>query len=131
MAGGASLGPGYVGRSVSGRRAVMLICAGWLPQDGVFGWSVLACLRSSVDEVSPAHRGTAGCSSRCSSVRVPRDQVSGWASLQNGQGPAPAGQFPCDRCGRDGELLVPLVVGDPSTVQAQVADMAADPDRFG
>ena len=26
--------------SVSGRRAVRLICAGWLPQDGLFGWSV-------------------------------------------------------------------------------------------
>jgi hypothetical protein len=25
---------------VSGRRAVRLICAGWLPQDGLFGWSV-------------------------------------------------------------------------------------------
>jgi len=24
---------------VSGRRAVRLICAGWLPQDGLFGWS--------------------------------------------------------------------------------------------
>ena len=25
-----------------------LICAGWLPQDGVFGWSVTAGLRTSV-----------------------------------------------------------------------------------
>jgi hypothetical protein len=25
---------------VSWRRAVRLICAGWLPQDGLFGWEV-------------------------------------------------------------------------------------------
>ena len=27
---------------VSWRRAVRLICAGWLPQDGLFGWDATA-----------------------------------------------------------------------------------------
>jgi len=33
-------GEGPAGRAacMSGRRAVTLICAGWLPQDGLFGW---------------------------------------------------------------------------------------------
>ena len=30
---------GAAGDSVSGRRAVRLICAGWVPQDGLFGWN--------------------------------------------------------------------------------------------
>ncbi len=30
---------GLVVASVSHRRVVNLICAGWLPQDGLFGWS--------------------------------------------------------------------------------------------
>ncbi|MFB9071869.1 hypothetical protein ACFFX0_29810 [Citricoccus parietis] len=36
------------GERVNGRRAVRLICAGWLPQDGVFGRSGTACLESSI-----------------------------------------------------------------------------------
>jgi hypothetical protein len=33
---------------VSRRRAVMLICAGWVPQDGLFGWNATAGLRANV-----------------------------------------------------------------------------------
>src|SRR3954468_3579877 len=50
VAGGASCfvaAPGD-GERVAWRRVVRLICAGWLPQDGAFGGSVSACLRSSV-----------------------------------------------------------------------------------
>jgi hypothetical protein len=36
-------GPGRDGRRERvSRRAVRLICAGWLPQDGLFGWDATA-----------------------------------------------------------------------------------------
>jgi hypothetical protein len=44
--------------SVSLRRAVSLIFAGWVPQDGRFGWSGSACLATSVAQVPKG----AGCS---------------------------------------------------------------------
>jgi hypothetical protein len=40
-------GWGVVTKRVVATR-VSLICAGWLPQDGAFGWSGSACLESSV-----------------------------------------------------------------------------------
>ncbi len=53
---------------MSWRRAVRLICAGWLPQDGLFGWNLAAGLRV---ERGPcfgvAHRSVADRSSRCGS----------------------------------------------------------------
>jgi hypothetical protein len=33
-----------------GRRAVRLICAGWLPQDGLFGWNASAALENERDQ---------------------------------------------------------------------------------
>ena len=105
----------------------MLICAGWLPQDGLFGWGFLACLRSSVYEVVVAHRCSAGCSSRCSSVVVGIQVL--WAVLfQDCEGPAPAGEFTSDSGGGDGELFVPRRIVEPAFVQAPVAGVGPDAD---
>ena len=52
------------------RRAVRLICAGWLPQDGLFGWNASAGLeieRSPLGRV--VHSCVAGRSSRCNQRR--------------------------------------------------------------
>jgi len=72
---------------VSGRRAVRLICAGWLPQDGLFGWSV----RWSRDRAWPApsgeaaHSCAAGHSTRCRRPGTGRPVLARSVDLEGGQ----------------------------------------------
>src|SRR5215212_2025929 len=57
--------------SVSSRRAVRLIFAGWLPQDGLFGWDAPAGLEADVAVPgggSVVHRRIAGRPSRCDQI---------------------------------------------------------------
>jgi hypothetical protein len=72
---GAAGGHG-VGRCLVARVSVldawsMLICAGWLPHDGLFGGSGCAGLEIERGGGAAAHSAVAGRSSRC------RDQVAG------------------------------------------------------
>ena len=63
-------------RACRWRRAVRLICAGWVPQDGAFGRSGTACLASSVAGGLPvAHRCFAGRSTRCHQPRWATEQL--------------------------------------------------------
>jgi hypothetical protein len=82
-------------------RVSSLLCAGWLPQDGLFCWSRSRGLASSVIVLKSngiAHRAFAG--------RFPALPPPGFSShsyaitssrIEHGQRPAPAGQFTGDR----------------------------------
>ena len=116
-----------VGRCGLRRRAVSLICAGWLPHDrgasGAVGWSR--------DRASPAvwcglaaHRCVAGGSSRGWRAAPPAssDARSG---LQDGQAPAPAGKLAGDRDHADGGALGASVQPTPALLQPAVATVGA------
>ena len=118
------------GRACRWRRAVRLICAGWVPQDGLFGWSGSACLGSSV-----AHRsrilllliGVSRVTPRAATR--PHRRVSLWEGLfvHHGQRPAPPGEFAGDSDIGDDGFLLTLNESDPSIVQAMIPSVAASP----
>ena len=120
------------------RRGVILIFAGWLPQDGLFGVSGVAGL--DIERAHPLSSlpgdGLAGVlkgfvlidqtrvrSQRCRHHRRGRSgrvQAPYESVLEHGQRPAPAGQLAGDRGVRDRGLFVPAVEADPAGVQALV-----------
>lgn len=110
------------------RRAVRLICAGWLPQGGAFGRSGTACLGSSVagPEGSAAKRGNVGRSTRCRLWSC-STKASSWGVLfvYDGQGPAPAGKLAGDRDVGDHGLLAAGGEGVPACVEPPVPGIAA------
>jgi hypothetical protein len=115
----------------------MLICAGWLPQDEVFGWRGAAGLAMSgvtgvrlsigvsrVSSTLPSHPDRAGNGTRLF--------IRPWLFLlyRGGEGPAPAGQFPGDGDVGDDPAFVPNFELLPLAVQPVVALMAPDTGRF-
>ena len=115
----------------------MLICAGWLPQDEVFGWRGAAGLAMSgvtgvrlsigvsrVSSTLPSHPDRAGDGTRLF--------IRPWLFLLDGgcEGPAPAGQFPGDGDVGDNPAFVPGFELLPLMVQPVVALVAADPGCF-
>lgn len=133
--------PVLVGKRVRWRRAVRLICAGWVPQDGV-RLERTACLQSSVapqqEPRAAAHSCIAGRSTRYlpgppAGRLVGAGDLSGGGPahllIHHGQGPAPPGQLPCDSHVSDRGALLPFKHPRPAVVQSAVAGIATGPSR--
>ena len=116
------------------RRAVRLICAGWLPHDrGCVGSGPLV-ERSSVTQPvligQAAHSCVAGRSARCRHA-AHWPAVGAGSGLQDGQAPAPSGKLAGDRDHADGGALAAGVQPIPALVRAAVAALGPFPDRGG
>ena len=120
-----------VAQRVLATRGSRLICAGWVPQDGV-RLERSASLGSSVTSwcswlIVQSRVG----SSRCTRPAWPRPSLLGGGLLQGGQGPAPAGELAGDGGVGHGVLLAPCGVPGPLVVQPLVAGVATDAGRGG
>jgi hypothetical protein len=131
----AAFGPG---ERVVGDARVRLICAGWVPQDGVFGWSGTACLGSGVTAavhvVAAAHSRLAGRSSRCHRAGGRRSSLWGLAVHASGMTARDQHQPASSRAMATlatVERLRRSMKGDPAGVEPPVAVVAADPGGRG
>ena len=120
---------------MSYRRVSSLICAGWLPQDGTFESEWAACLKDERHQLSSnviAHRSHAGHSQTLAvTTEVSHPDSCGVLVVENGQRPAPAGEFAGDRrVGHDGAFLAFIETG-PAGVQTSVGCLTARPGRRG
>src|SRR6188768_14702 len=114
------------------RRAVTLICAGWLPQDGLFGGSCAAGLEGERGHGSgAAHRAFAGRSSALLSPSLAVPEASarvGYSSKTASDQHQPASSRADRGVGNDG-LLGPCVKPLPAGVESLVTGVTALPCR--
>ena len=126
------------GRRVLCDGVVRLICAGWLPQDELFGWRGAAGLARSgvtvvcrlsivaprVSSTLPSLPGRAGNGTRLF--------IGPWLLLLDrvGEAPAPAVQFRGDGDVGDRPAFMPGFEQVPLVVESVVALVSADPGRF-
>ncbi len=119
---------GWAVARVSVRRVVTLICAGWVPHDGVFGRNFSAGLEIERGPLGCSHGACRG-SFHDAAVTASRSsrKIRYSISFEHGHGPAPAGELAGDRGIGDHGPLAAIIKGQPTLIQALVALIAAPP----